>query len=163
MAESIKKNMLTRAGLERYEKELEELVSVKRKEVAEKIKIARELGDLSENAEYDAAKEEQGHIEARIAELTQMLKHAEVVSDDEISLDKVNVGCTVKVLDIAYDEVVEYKIVGSAEANSLENRISNECPVGAALMGRRVNDLIDVLAPVGIEQYKILDIQRTEI
>ena len=162
MAETIRKNMLTRAGLDRYEKELEELVNVKRKEVAEKIKIARELGDLSENAEYDAAKEEQREIEARIAELTQLLKNAEVVSDDEISIDKVSVGCSVKLLDVEFDEVVEYRIVGSAEANSLENKISNECPVGAALMGRKTNDLVDVPTMAGTVQYKILGIQRFE-
>lgn len=162
MAETIKKNMLTRAGLERYESELDELVNVKRKEVAEKIKIARELGDLSENAEYDAAKDEQRDIEARIAELTQLLKNAEVVSDDEISIDKVSVGCSVKLLDVEYDEVVEYKIVGSAEAKSLEGKISNECPVGAALMGRKMNEIIDVPTMAGVVQYKILDIQRFE-
>lgn len=162
MAETIKKNMLTRAGLERYESELDELVNVKRKEVAEKIKIARELGDLSENAEYDAAKDEQRDIEARIAELTQLLKNAEVVSDDEISIDKVSVGCSVKLLDVEYDEVVEYKIVGSAEAKSLEGKISNECPVGAALMGRKMNELVEVPTMAGVVQYKILDIQRFE-
>lgn len=162
MAETIKKNMLTRAGLERYESELDELVNVKRKEVAEKIKIARELGDLSENAEYDAAKDEQRDIEARIAELTQLLKNAEVVSDDEISIDKVSVGCSVKLLDVEFDEVVEYKIVGSAEAKSLEGKISNECPVGAALMGRKMNELVEVPTMAGVVQYKILDIQRFE-
>ena len=162
MAETVKKNMLTRAGLERYERELEELVNVKRKEVAEKIKIARELGDLSENAEYDAAKDEQREIEARIAELTNLLKNAEVVSDDEISIDKVGLGCSVKLLDVEFEEIVEYKIVGSAEANSLKGKISNECPIGEALMGRQIGDVVNVATLSGEIQFKILGIQRFE-
>lgn len=161
MAE-VKKNMLTRAGLERYENELRELVDVRRKEVAEKIKIARELGDLSENAEYDAAKEEQRDIEARIAELTQLLKNAEVVSDSEITVDKVSVGSVVKVKCITFDEVVEYKIVGSAEVKIRERKISNESPVGAALMGRTIGDVVEVPTLEGPVTYEILDIQRIE-
>ena len=125
-----KKRLLTYAGLKALEDELEHLKVVKRKEVAGKIKEAREQGDLSENAEYDAAKDEQRDIEARIEELEGILKNAEVVVEDEVDFDKINVGCTVKVFDVTFDEEMEFKIVGSTEANSLEGKISNESPVG---------------------------------
>ncbi len=132
-----KKNILTYEGLKRYEDELQNLKVVKRKEVAQKIKEAREQGDLSENAEYDAAKDEQRDIELRIEELEKLLKNAEVVVEDEIDLDKINIGCKVKVYDVDEDEEMEFKIVGSTEANSLQNKISNESPVGQALMGKK--------------------------
>ena len=130
-----KKHILTYAGLKQYEDELQNLKVVKRKEVAQKIKEAREQGDLSENAEYDAAKDEQRDIELRIEELEKLLKNAEVVVEDEIDLDKINIGCKVKLLDVEYDEEMEFYIVGSTEANSLQNKISNESPVGRALIG----------------------------
>ena len=155
-----KKNILTYAGLKQYEDELQNLKVFKRKEVAQKIKEAREQGDLSENAEYDAAKDEQRDIEARIEELEKLLKNAEVVVEDEIDLEKINVGCQVKVYDIDFDEEMEFKIVGSPEANSLQNKISNESPVGKALIGRRVGDVVDVETQVGVIQYKVLEIQR---
>lgn len=155
-----KKNILTYAGLKQYEDELQNLKVVKRKEVAQKIKEAREQGDLSENAEYDAAKDEQRDIELRIEALEKLLKNAEVVVEDEIDLDKINVGCKVKVYEVTYDEETEFRIVGSTEANSLQNKISNESPVGKALMGRRVGDVVDVDTQVGIIQYKVLEIQR---
>ena len=155
-----KKNILTYAGLKQYEDELQNLKVFKRKEVAQKIKEAREQGDLSENAEYDAAKDEQRDIEARIEELEKLLKNAEVVVEDEIDLDKINVGCKVKVKDLEYDEDMEFYIVGSTEANSLQNKISNESPVGKALIGRRVGDVVDVETQVGVIQYKVLEIQR---
>ena len=139
---------------------MENLKVVKRKEVAAKIKEAREQGDLSENAEYDAAKDEQRDIEARIEELEGILKNAEVVVEDEVDFDKINVGCTIKVFDITFDEEMEFKIVGSTEANSLQGRISNESPVGHALLGKRVGDVVDVETQMGIVQYKVLDIQR---
>ena len=132
-----KKTILTYAGLKALEDELENLRVVKRKEVAEKIKEAREQGDLSENAEYDAAKDEQRDIEARIDELEKILKNVEVVVEEEVDLEKINVGCTVLVHDDEYDEEIEFKIVGSTEANSLQGKISNESPVGQALMGKR--------------------------
>ena len=157
MAEA-KKRLLTYAGLKALEDELENLKVVKRKEVAGKIKEAREQGDL---AEYDAAKDEQRDIEARIEELEAILKNAEVVVEDEVDLDKINVGCTVKVFDITFDEEMEFKIVGSTEANSLEGKISNESPVGQALMGKKVNDVVDVETQAGVIQYKVLDIQRS--
>ena len=127
-----KKNLLTYAGLKKLEEELHDLKVVKRKEVAEKIKEAREQGDLSENAEYDAAKDEQRDIEARIEEIEKILKNAEVVVEDEVDLDKISVGCKVKVHDFEFEEDIELKIVGSTEANSLEGKISNESPVGKA-------------------------------
>ena len=155
-----KKNILTDAGLKQYEDELQNLKVVKRKEVAQKIKEAREQGDLSENAEYDAAKDEQRDIELRIEELEKLLKNAEVVVEDEIDLEKINIGCKVKVLEIDEDEEMEFRIVGSTEANSLQNKISNESPVGQALLGRKVGDVVDVETQVGIIQYKVLEIQR---
>ncbi len=155
-----KKNILTYAGLKKYEEELQDLKVVRRKEVAQKIKEAREQGDLSENAEYDAAKDEQRDIELRIEELEKLLKNAEVVVEDEVDLDKISIGCRVKVYDIEYDEEMEFSLVGSTEANSLANKISNESPVGKALIGRKVGDTVDVETPAGVIQYKVLDIQR---
>ena len=157
----MKKNILTYEGLKRYEDELEELKVVKRKEVAQKIKEAREQGDLSENAEYDAAKDEQRDIEARIEELEKLLKNAEVVDEDEVDLDKISIGCKVRILDVEFDEELEYKIVGSTEANSLKGKISNESPVGSALMGHKVGDVVEVETQVGVIQYKVLEIQRS--
>ena len=161
MAEA-KKYMLTYAGLKKYESELEELVNVKRKEVAEKIKIARELGDLSENAEYDAAKEEQGHIESRIAELTALLKNAEVVSDDEVSADKITVGSFVRFVDTTNGKELAYKIVGSAETDILHGKMSNESPIGAALMGKTLGEVVSVSTAAGLKEYKIVEISRAE-
>ena len=160
MAEA-KKRLLTYAGLKALEDELESLKVGKRKEVAAKIKEAREQGDLSENAEYDAAKDEQRDIEARIEELEAILKNAEVVVEDEVDFDKINVGCTVKVYDITFDEEVEFKLVGSTEANSLEGKISNESPVGQALIGKKIGDQVDVETQAGVIQYKVLDISRS--
>ena len=155
-----KKNILTYAGLKQYEDELQNLKVFKRKEVAQKIKEAREQGDLSENAEYDAAKDEQRDIEARIEELEKLLKNAEGVVEDEIDLDKINVGCKVKVRDLEFDEDMEFSIVGSTEANSLQNKISNESPVGQALIGKKVGDIVDVETQMGTIQYQVLEIQR---
>ena len=155
-----KKHILTYAGLKQYEDELQNLKVVRRKEVAQKIKEAREQGDLSENAEYDAAKDEQRDIELRIEELEKLLKNAEVVVEDEIDTDKINIGCKVKLLDVEYDEEMEFYIVGSTEANSLQNKISNESPVGHALIGKGVGDVVDVETQAGEIQYKVLEIQR---
>ena len=155
-----KKNILTYAGLKQYEDELQNLKVFRRKEVAQKIKEAREQGDLSENAEYDAAKDEQRDIELRIEELEKLLKNAEVGVEDEIDLEKINVGCKVKVFEIDEDEEMEFRIVGSTEANSLQNKISNESPVGRALLGRKVGDIVDVETQVGVIKYKVLEIQR---
>ena len=156
-----KKTILTYAGLKKLEEELENLKVVKRKEVAGKIKEAREQGDLSENAKYDAAKDEQRDIEARIEELEKILKNAEVVVEDEVDLDKISIGCTVTVYDNEFEEEMEFKIVGSTEANSLEGKISNESPVGKALIGRKVDDVVEVETQAGVMEYKVLKIERS--
>ena len=156
-----KKNILTYAGLKKLEDELHELKVVKRKEVAVKIKEAREQGDLSENAEYDAAKDEQRDIEARIEEIEKILKNAEVVVEDEVDDGVISVGCKVKVLDMEYDEEMDFQLVGSTEANSLQGKISNESPVGKALIGAKQGQVVDVeLADGEVMQYKVLKIER---
>ena len=155
-----KKNILTYEGLKKYEEELEHLKVVTRKEVAQKIKEARAQGDLSENAEYDAAKDEQRDIEARIEELEKILKNVEVVVEDEVDLDKINIGCKVQIRDLELNEVFEYKLVGSTEANSLKGQISNESPVGHALIGAKKGDVVEVETPAGVLKYEVLEIQR---
>lgn len=155
-----KKNILTYEGLKKLEDELQDLKVVQRREIAQKIKEAREQGDLSENAEYDAAKDEQREIETRIEQIEKILKDAEVVLDEEIDLNKISIGCVVRVLDIEFDEEEEYKLVGSSEASSLQNKISNESPIGRALIGAQVGDIVNVEAPVGVVKYKVLSIQR---
>ena len=155
-----KKRILTYTGLRALEEELENLKVVRRKEVAVKIREAREQGDLSENAEYDAAKDEQRDIEARIEQIEKILKNAEVVVEDEVDSEKINVGCKVLVYDMEFDEEMELKIVGSTEASSLQGKISNESPVGKALIGAKVNDVVDVELPNGTIQYKVLKIER---
>lgn len=159
MAEG-KKTLLTYSGLKDLEDEIQDLKVNRRKEVAEKIKEAREQGDLSENAEYDAAKEEQREIEARIEEIEKILKNAEVIVEEEVDVDAINVGCLVKVLDVEFDEELEFSIVGSTESNSLQGKISNESPVGKALLRKRVGDKVDVETAAGIVTYKILGIQK---
>ena len=155
------KKILTYAGLRALEDELENLKVVRRKEVAVKIREAREQGDLSENAEYDAAKDEQRDIETRIEEIEKILKHAEVVVEDEVDLDKISVGCTVVLYDKEFEEEVDYKIVGSTEANSLAGKISNESPLGKALIGKKVGDNIEVNAQAGVIEYEVLKIDRS--
>ena len=156
-----KKRLLTYTGLKKLEDELHDLKVNRRKQVADKIKEAREQGDLSENAEYDAAKDEQRDIEARIEEIEKILKNAEVVVEDEVDVGKINVGCTVKVYDEEFEEEIEFMIVGSSEANSLEGKISNESPVGKALIGRSVGDEVSVETQAGTIAYKVLEIQRS--
>lgn len=156
-----KKNLLTYEGLRKLEDEIQDLKVNKRKEVAQKIKEAREQGDLSENAEYDAAKDEQRDIETRIEEIEKILKNAEVVVEEEVDLEKISVGCKVRVLDFEYDEEIEFKIVGSTEANSLQGKISNESPVGRALLGARAGEVVMVETQAGNCEYKVLDIQRS--
>lgn len=163
MSNETPKTMITYAGLKKYEDELHELKAVKRQEVAQKIKVAREQGDLSENADYDAAKEEQTEIEKRILELENILRNAEVVVDEEFDHGKINVGCEVKLYDLEFDEEVTYFIVGSSEANSLVGKISNESPVGAGLMGHHIGDTVDIKLPDGgVIQYKVLEIKKAE-
>ncbi|MDE6759601.1 MAG: transcription elongation factor GreA [Lachnospiraceae bacterium] len=157
-----KKNLLTDKGLKKLEDELQELRVVKRKEVAQKIKEAREQGDLSENAEYDAAKDEQKDIEARIEELESILKNVEVIYTDEVDNEKVNVGCVVTVKELPNGNVQIFKLVGSTEADILNNKISNESPVGAALMGAKAGEVVTVEAPNGSFQFEILEISLDE-
>lgn len=162
MADS-KKVVLTYEGLRKLEEDLEDLKTVKRKEVAEKIKEARGQGDLSENAEYDAAKEEQGEIESRIAVIEKMLRNAEVIDDDEVGADIVTVGSKVKIWDVEFEEEIEYTIVGSAEAdpmNSENGKISNESPVGRGLLGHTTGDLVSIETPGGMAEFKVLAISR---
>lgn len=155
-----KKNILTYEGLKKLEDELQNLKVVKRKEVAQKIKEAREQGDLSENAEYDAAKEEQRDIELRIEEIDKILKNAEVVDDNDGDSSVINVGCTVTIKDLEFNEEMEYKIVGSTEADSLKGKISNESPVGKALIGAQKGETVEVETPAGIIKYEILDFHK---
>lgn len=156
-----KKTLLTYTGLKKLEEELENLKVVKRKEVAGKIKEAREQGDLSENAEYDAAKDEQRDIEARIEELEKILKNAEVVVEDDVDLETINIGCTVDVYDREFEEEIEFILVGSTEANSLEGKISNESPVGKALIGKKVGDVVSVETQAGTIEYEVRKINRS--
>jgi len=157
---TVKKNILTYAGLKKLEDELTDLKVNKMREISKKIGEAREQGDLSENAEYDAAKDEQRDIAARIEEIEAILKNAEVFVEDEADTDAVNIGCKVKLFDCDFDEEIEFKIVGSTEANSLSNKISNESPVGRALMGKKVGDIIEVEMPSMTSHYRIIEIER---
>ena len=156
------KRLLTIKGLQVLEAELDDLKVRQRKEVAEALKEARAQGDLSENAEYDAAKEKKSEIEGRIEELENLLKNVEVVADEDINAGEINLGCTVKVWDMEFEEELEYKIVGSTEAASLEGKISNESPMGKALMKKHVGDEVDVETQDGIITFKVLEITRTE-
>ncbi len=155
-----KKNMLTYEGLKKLEDELQDLKVNKRQEVAQKIKEAREQGDLSENAEYDAAKDEQRDIEARIEEIEKILKNAEVVDEDEFDAETVNFGSEVVLLDVDMNEKLVYKIVGSTEADILKGKISNESPVGEAIMKKKAGDTVRVDASDGVFEYKILEVKR---
>lgn len=159
MAEA-KKNILTPDGLKALEDELQELKVVRRKEIAQKIKEAREQGDLSENAEYDAAKDEQRDIEARIEEIEKILKNVEVVAEEDIDDTKINVGCHIKIHDYEYDEDLEFSIVGSTQTNSLEGKISNESPLGRALIGKEVGDIVELEMNEEVTKYKVLEIKK---
>ena len=155
---SEKKTHLTREGLTKLEQELQHLKIVRRKDVAEKIKEARGQGDLSENAEYDSAKEEQAEIEARIIAIEKMLRSVELIEEEDISTDTITIGSSIRVLDIEFDEELEYKLVGPAEADPGAGYISNESPLGLALLNRAAGDIVEVAAPEGIVEYKVLDI-----
>ncbi len=155
-----KQIMLTDEGLLKLEQELENLKTKKRQEVAEKIKVARGFGDLSENSEYDAAKEEQAQVEARIVQLENMLKNAKVIDNDEIDLTTVSIGTRVTVFDEEFEEEIEYSIVGSTEADPDAFKISDESPVGRALIGKKVDDIVDVETPGGVIKFKILSINK---
>ena len=155
------KKKITYEGLKKLEDELQDLKVNRRQDVAQKIKEARELGDLSENAEYDAAKDEQRDIEARIEEIDKILKNVEVVDEDEVDLSKVGIGCQIKLKDLEYDDILEFKVVGSTEANPLKGKISDESPVGKAINGKSVGDVVEVETQEGVIKYEILEIQRS--
>jgi transcription elongation factor GreA len=156
---SDKEVILTPDGLKRLEEELETLKSVKRREVAERIKVAIGYGDISENSEYEDAKNEQAFIEGRVITLEKMLRNARIINSDEIVTDVVSIGVTVSVEDVEYGDVMEYTIVGTAESDPLNNKISNESPVGKAIIGKKKGTVVDVSVPAGVIQYKILDIR----
>lgn len=155
-----KEVLLTYEGMKAREEELEYLKTQKRKEISEKIKVALGFGDLSENAEYDEAKNEQAEVEMRIIKLEKMLKNAKIIDDDSISTDSVTLGCKVKVLDMDFDEEAEYYIVGSTEADPNQNKVSDESPVGKALLGAKSGETVTVAAPNGEFEMKILEINR---
>lgn len=156
---SDKEVILTPDGLKRLEDELETLKSVKRREVAERIKVAIGYGDISENSEYEDAKNEQAFIEGRVLTLEKMLRNARIINSDEIVTDVVSIGVTVSVEDLEYGDTMEYTIVGTAESDPLNNKISNESPVGKAIIGKKIGTIVDVNTPAGVIQYKILDIR----
>jgi transcription elongation factor GreA len=155
-----KKYVITYSGVKKLEEELQYLKTTKRKEVTEKIKLALSFGDLSENSEYDEAKNDQAFLEGKIAQIENMLKNAVIIDESELNNDIVSVGSKVKVMDYEFDEEVLFSIVGSAEADPMENKISNESPVGSALIGKKVGDIVEVQVPDGVNKYKILDITR---
>ncbi|GFN33820.1 transcription elongation factor GreA [Paenibacillus xylaniclasticus] len=157
---SDKEVILTQDGLKKLEEELENLKSVKRREVAERIKVAIGYGDISENSEYEDAKNEQAFIEGRIITLEKMLRNARIINNDEIDTDIVSIGSTVAVEDLEFGDIVEYTIVGTAESDPLNNKISNESPVGKTILGKKVGTIVEVSVPAGIIQYKILEIKK---
>ena len=160
MAEQQNKTVLTEEGLKKLEAQLDYLVSVRRNEVSEQIAIARGFGDLSENAEYDEAKKEQAKVEEKIVRLTNTIRTAVVVADSEISTEKVSVGTSVRVKDVDTGDEDVYAIVGAEESDPYENKISNESPVGAGLLGAKRGDVVSIEIPAGILRYEILDITR---
>ena len=153
-----KKIVLTNEGFQKFEKELEELKSIKRKEVAAKIKVALSFGDLSENSEYDEAKNEQAMIEARIVQLETMLRNVQVINEAEISTDVINIGSVVSIKEVDSDEIETYHIVGSSEANPLDGKISDESPIGKALISHKTGDIVEVETPSGLIKFKIISI-----
>ncbi|HHV98326.1 MAG TPA: transcription elongation factor GreA [Clostridiaceae bacterium] len=155
-----KEVVLTYEGLKKLEDELEYLKGVKRREIAERIKHALSFGDISENSEYDEAKNEQAQVEGRIAQLESMLKRARVIDEDEVSTEKVSIGSRVRLYDMEFDEEVEYLIVGSTEADPAKSKISNESPVGRALIGKHKGDIVEVAVPDGTIKFKILEILK---
>jgi transcription elongation factor GreA len=155
----VKEVILTSEGYERLKQEIEELSTTKRREVAERIRVAREFGDIAENAEYDDAKNEQMLLEHRIATLEERLRAARVISKKDIAKDVVSIGSKVKLRDVAAKQTVEYHIVGSAEANPSQNKLSNESPVGKAIIGKKKGETVEVSAPRGTLKFKILEIK----
>ncbi|WP_442602064.1 transcription elongation factor GreA [Paenibacillus sp. KN14-4R] len=157
---SEKEVLLTQSGLKKLEEELEYLKSVKRREVAERIKVAIGYGDISENSEYEDAKNEQAFVEGKVLTLEKMLRNARIINNDEVDTSKVSVGSIVTLKDMEFGDTVEYTIVGTAESDPFNSKISNESPVGKAIMGKQIGDRVDVQVPVGAIQYEILDIKK---
>jgi transcription elongation factor GreA len=155
-----KEVILTAEGLIKLEDELEQLKSVKRREIAERIKVAIGYGDISENSEYEDAKNEQAFIEGRVIMLEKMLRNARIINSDDIETDVVSIGSKVNVKDMEFGDTVQYTIVGTAESNPSENKISNESPVGKAILGKKKGSVVDVTVPAGVIQYKIVDIKK---
>ena len=155
----MKEVILTPDGYKKLQQEIEYLSTAKRREIAERIRLAREFGDIAENAEYDSAKNDQAHLEARIAVLEERLKNARVVTKKEIKSGEVSIGTKVRLRDVKANKTVEYHVVGSAEANPAENKLSNESPVGKAIMGRKKGEIVEVAAPRGTLKFKIMDIK----
>ncbi len=155
----MKEVILTAEGFKNLQEEIEFLQNDKRREIAERIRVAREFGDIAENAEYDAAKNDQAHLEARIAMLEERLANARVVTKKEIKSGEVSIGTKVRLRDVKANKTIEYHIVGSAEANPAENKLSNESPVGKAIMGRKKGETVEVAAPRGKLKFKIMDIK----
>src|SRR6056297_1339951 len=153
--------LLTEEGYEKLEEELDHLVNVKRREVAKRIKVAREFGDISENSEYDDAKNEQAFVEGRIKEIKQLIDNAKVIKEDEVSDDKVNLGTTVRLHNLDEDSYVTYKLVGTAEADPLDHKISNESPIGKAILGKTVGSKLKVKVPKGTISYEIISIEKS--
>lgn len=158
--EENKEVLLTQEGFDKLEQELENLKTVKRVEIAERIKVALGFGDLSENSEYDEAKNAQAENETKIAELENKIRYAKIIDESEIDTKTVQVGNTVKLLDIEFDEEVSYTIVGSTEVDIAQNKISNESPIGSAILGAKKNQVVEVQAPAGVMQYKVLSITK---
>ena len=150
--------ILTKEGKEKLEKELQELKTVRRKEVADRIKQAIDFGDISENSEYDDAKNEQAFIEGRIQELDMMLRNVQIIDEEITQADVISIGSTVSVRDVELDELETYRIVGTVEADPMQNKISNESPVGASHLGKRAGDIVNVPAPIGTIQYEIVEV-----
>jgi len=157
---SEKEVILTQEGLKKLEEELEHLKSVKRREVAERIKVAIGYGDISENSEYEDAKNEQAFIEGRIITLEKLLRNARIINNEDVSTDTVSVGAIVTLKDLEFGDIVEYNIVGTAESDPFQNKISNESPVGKAILGKVKGSLVDVNVPAGVIQYEIIDIKK---
>jgi len=157
---SEKEVVLTYEGLKKLENDLDYYRGEKRREVAERMKQAMSFGDLSENSEYDEARIEQAQVEQKILQLENTLKHARIIDDDDVTTEIVSIGCKVKILDLEYNEEIEFHVVGSTEANPDENKISNESPVGAALLGKEVNNVVDVQVPNGVSKFRILEIKK---
>ena len=158
--EDKKEILLTQEGYQKLEDELEILKTVRRREVADRRKVAISFGDISENAEYDEAKNEQAQVEERIIKLESMIRRAVIIDESKIDSNVVTIGSIVKVNDMDFEDEVEYTIVGSAEADPYEGKISNESPVGKALLGRTIGDIVDVQVPDGVAKFEILEIRR---